>query len=397
MNTTTNATTNTATQRNTIPDLLIVGAGILGLSAAIQAAKAGLKVRLFEKDAAPVGASRRNFGMLASSTITNPSSIWRQHALASRQFYQDIQQHSDISLCQRDGLYLAGNSTELALLQEFASLCGNYGIHSQMIDPAYIAAHYGYLDASRLQGGMLLNGDYSVEPDRVANALLQYARHQQHIEIMTNACVTQVHSEAQAVRLVLADGQQFMGKKLLICHGETTDLLYPQLLRQSGIQRCTLQMALTAPAPYQLNASLYSGLSLRRYPAFEICPGFDSFMQQPVAQIVQDYGIHVLVKQTANGGLIIGDSHEYRGLEQPPQYHQMEAVNQFIVDYCRDTWGMQLPPVQQRWNGYYLSHPSQLALLNQPEPNVFIASAIAGKGMTTGPGFMLDVLQQHIF
>ena len=36
-------------------DLIIVCAGILGLSAAIQAAEQGLKVKVFEKDAQPVG------------------------------------------------------------------------------------------------------------------------------------------------------------------------------------------------------------------------------------------------------------------------------------------------------------------------------------------------------
>ena len=35
-------------------DLIIVGAGILGLSAAIQAAEQGLKVQVFEKDAQAV-------------------------------------------------------------------------------------------------------------------------------------------------------------------------------------------------------------------------------------------------------------------------------------------------------------------------------------------------------
>ncbi|WP_396327499.1 FAD-dependent oxidoreductase, partial [Klebsiella pneumoniae] len=45
-------------------DLIVVGAGILGLSAAIQAQEQGLKVCIFEKNAKPVGATRRNFGMV---------------------------------------------------------------------------------------------------------------------------------------------------------------------------------------------------------------------------------------------------------------------------------------------------------------------------------------------
>ena len=42
--------------------ILIVGAGILGLSHAYAAAKRGLKVRVFERTGTPLGASVRNFG-----------------------------------------------------------------------------------------------------------------------------------------------------------------------------------------------------------------------------------------------------------------------------------------------------------------------------------------------
>ncbi len=68
----------------TMTDLIIVGAGILGLSAAIQAAEQGLKVKVFEKDAQPVGATRRNFGMIGTSTLAKPDSQWREYALETK-------------------------------------------------------------------------------------------------------------------------------------------------------------------------------------------------------------------------------------------------------------------------------------------------------------------------
>ncbi len=78
-------------------DLIIVGAGILGLSAAIQAAEQGLKVQVFEKDAHAVGATRRNFGMVGTSTLSRPDAKWREYALETRDFYPRIQAHPDIS------------------------------------------------------------------------------------------------------------------------------------------------------------------------------------------------------------------------------------------------------------------------------------------------------------
>lgn len=67
-------------------DLIVVGAGILGLSAAIQAQEQGLKVCIFEKNAKPVGATRRNFGMVGTSTLTHPEQQWRKYALETRCF-----------------------------------------------------------------------------------------------------------------------------------------------------------------------------------------------------------------------------------------------------------------------------------------------------------------------
>ena len=86
-------------------DLIIVGAGILGLSAAIQAAEQGLKVQVFEKDAQAVGATRRNFGMVGTSTLSRPDAKWREYALATREFYQRIQAHTTATQSQQHNLF----------------------------------------------------------------------------------------------------------------------------------------------------------------------------------------------------------------------------------------------------------------------------------------------------
>ena len=379
-----------------LADLLIVGAGILGLSAAIQAANTGLRVIIFERNVSPVGATRRNFGMIGTSTLAHPSGLWRQYALESRKFYQDIQAETNISFQQRDGLYLANTDEEWQVLQEFAGLSPDHAIPSRLLSKEQLAQDYQYLDPDRLKGGLLLPEDYSVEPSQIGNALLSVVRAHHNIRVLTQSCVTQVKSADNHVSLKLADGQYFSAKKILITNGDVTDILYPDLLQQAGLKRCALQMAKTLPFHQSLNASIYSGLSIRRYPAFEICPSFDVLMRASVPEIVDAYGIHILIKQTADGGLIIGDSHEYHTLDEPPQFHQREALNRFITGYCHEQLGIKLPEIQERWNGYYLTHPTEQVLVAEPDPNIHIVCAIAGKGMTTGPGFMLNLLKNNI-
>jgi len=220
-------------------DLIIVGAGILGLSAAIQAAEQGLKVQLFEKDAAPAGATRRNFGMVGTSTLSRPDAKWREYALETRKFYQRIQAQHDISFQQRNGLYLANTELEWQVLHEFAQAAPDYRIPVELLN--------------RQQ----------VEPHLAGSRLLQHAQ-QLGVEIHCNACVVRARSKDGLAEIQLASGQRHAAAKVLICHGEVTQILYPEILQQLGLQRCSLQMALTRPLAHELQASIYSGLSISR-------------------------------------------------------------------------------------------------------------------------------------
>ena len=66
------------------------------------------------------------------------------------------------------------------------------------------------------------------------------------------------------------------------------------------------------------------------------------------------------------------------------------------MQYCKENIGLELPEIESRWNGYYLTHPTELACVTEAEPNIFLVSAIAGKGMTTGAGFMKEMLENYV-
>lgn len=378
-------------------DLIIVGAGILGLSAAIQAQEHGLKVCIIEKDAEPNAATRRNFGMVGTSTLAKPETKWHEYAVKTCDFYKKIQDKTDISFQKRSGLYLANTELEFNVLKEFSESAAAYGIASQLLSPKMLSNRFDYLrPKSDFEGALIVENDYSVEPHLIGLRLLDYAR-SIGIELITNSSVIKTFSESGVCNAILANSECYSSSKILICHGATVDILYPDLLKQSGAKICTLQMALTKPFDQQLDMSIYSGLSIVRYPAFEICPSYAALQQNEQSNLVKDYGIHILIKQNEFGELIIGDSHEYDEIGDTPRYEQREEINQFILQYCSENIGINLPEISKRWTGSYLSHPEKMALVTEAEPNIYLISAIAGKGMTTGAGFMQEILEQKIF
>ncbi|MDN8221954.1 TIGR03364 family FAD-dependent oxidoreductase [Acinetobacter baumannii] len=378
-------------------DLIVAGAGILGLSAAIQAQEQGLKVCIFEKNAKPVGATHRNFGIVGTSTLTHPEQQWRKYALETRSFYQRIQAETDISFEQRQGVYLANTALEWQVLNEFAERANSYQIPVHLFSHEELVTQFSYLNPSQqFQGGLVFEEDYSVEPHVIGQRLLAYAE-RKGVKIYTNACVVQTQYQHEICQVRLASGEAYRANKVLICHGEVIDVLYPDLLQSLNLKRCGLQMALTQPFHQNLNASLYSGLSISRYPAFEICPSHAELVKASQQGFIKEFGIHILIKQNEFGELIVGDSHEYHSINEAPQFEQREEINEFIQAYCHEKLGLTLPPIQKRWNGYYLTHEHELACVTEAEKNIFLVSAIAGKGMTTGAGFMKEILEQNIY
>ena len=108
------------TMKSTNPtnfDLIVVGAGIVGLAHAYTAAKRGLRVCVIERDAACVGASIRNFGFI---TVTGQGAgdTWRR-AKRAREVWGEVAPQAGIAAVHH-GLWLtAFRPKAMAVLEAF--------------------------------------------------------------------------------------------------------------------------------------------------------------------------------------------------------------------------------------------------------------------------------------
>ena len=178
-------------------------------------------------------------------------------------------------------------------------------------------------------------------------------------------------------------------------NGAENRTLFPQFFRASGLRICKLQMMQTVPLPLRtLPLSILSGLSILRYPAFKSTPSYATLRQQPVDDDLRAFGIHLLFKQAVDGSVIIGDSHEYSDFQDASISEEYTncRINDAILRYGKRMLALPSWQIEQTWNGYYLHHPQREVYTETLDGNIHITTGIAGKGMSTGPGFS----RQHV-
>jgi hypothetical protein len=146
-------------------------------------------------------------------------------------------------------------------------------------------------------------------------------------------------------------------------------------------------MMRTAPQPdgWRLGPSLAAGLTLRFYPAFEICSTLQQ-LKGRIASEMPDYdrwGIHALVAQTGQGELTLGDSHEYG---QAVDVFDKPEIDELILRYLGTFLQAPTVDIAQRWHGVYAKHPGRPFVSLEAAAGVRIVTATGGSGMTLSFG-----------
>ena len=91
-------------------------------------------------------------------------------------------------------------------------------------------------------------------------------------------------------------------------------------------------------------------------------------------------GVHLIVTQSADGSLIVGDSHHYGAAADP---FMTSAVEKLILDEFRDALGFPPPPVIERWTGVYASAEGMTMFAEAPAPDVRLVMVTSGTGAST--------------
>ncbi len=375
-------------------DLVVVGGGVLGTFHAYHAHKAGLKVALLEKDHKPQGATVRNFGQVVPSGMNTK---WQRYGRKSLRIYKKIQSKLDISVRQEGSIYLASDDEEMQLLEELRQINKDNEYMSILFTKAQCLSRYRGLSPNYVKGGLFFPEEITVEP-RVMIARVQHYLRKKGVHIFYSAQVVECLEMARGVTVHVADGRSFMAKKVIICNGSDFKTLYPTVFKESDLEVSKLQMLLTKPQPnFMLPGSILTGLSIRRYEAFAECPSYLAIKNREDDDTPEKkWGVHILFKQTVDGHIILGDSHEYADAERMDDlgFDLNMEIDDLILAKAREIFQLPTYDIAQRWYGLYSQCKSKDIYQNTIERNIHIVTGIGGKGMTGSAGFAREHINQ---
>lgn len=224
-------------------DLVVVGAGVIGLATAYAARQRGLRVAVLERNAQCIGASVRNFGFV---TVTGQrrGEHWRR-AMRTRDIWQQIAPQAGIDVVHQ-GLYVLAQRPEaLDVLEAF--LQTEMGQGCRLLSRAEAAR-----ELPLLQDGVgVLHSPHErrVESRDAIPLLSRWLQQSLGVDFYWNTPVRQI----DLPRVHTSQGL-FHAGHCVVCPGHDLNTLYPELIAQAGISLCTLQMMRGASGPAAASA-----------------------------------------------------------------------------------------------------------------------------------------------
>ncbi len=360
-------------------DLVIIGAGIAGLAHAWAAARRGRSVTVLERDRQAVGASVRNFGMVWP--VGQPAGFAHTTALRSRELWLEYARAADLYHRPVGCVHLATRPDEIAVLEEFAARASDLGYAGELWTAAATANRSPLARRDVVKASFFSPTELNVDPRQAIARGPEFlaARH----AVRFRFGVTVTHVEPGQLRT--ATGESIHARQILVTSGPDLRTLFPAVLAASGMQLCKLQMLKTRPVKGDSGPMIASGLTLRHYANFAVCPSLAALKARVAAETpeLDQLGIHVMVSQAADGGLILGDSHEYG---EPIQPFDTDDIESLMLRELRQIVELPHWEIAQRWHGVYPKLAGQTHFLAQPLPGVVLFNGLGGSGMTLSFG-----------
>jgi D-hydroxyproline dehydrogenase subunit beta len=287
-------------------------------------------------------------------------------------------------------LHLAYHPDEAAVLQEFADIGPAAGYACEWLNFAETMKRSPAAVPDGLKCGLWSGTELTVDPRQILLCLPAFLK-ESGVDLHYGEMVRSID-----LPVIETTRGKYRAETAIVCTGVDFQTLYPDLFAGSGLTRCKLQMMRTAAQnSWELGASLAAGLTLRFYKAFRLCTTLEMLKARIAAEKPEydRWAIHILVSQTADGAVTLGDSHEYG--DSLDTFDKAE-IDRLILNEAQSFLRLPSWTIAEHWHGVYALHPELPFFAASPAPGVRIMNGVGGSGMTLSFG-LAERTQKSLF
>ncbi|WP_369214778.1 TIGR03364 family FAD-dependent oxidoreductase [Streptomyces flavofungini] len=360
--------------------VIVVGAGVVGTMHAWHAVERGHEVVQIERESEARGASLRNFGQIWVSGRAGGEEL--DTALRARELWEGIGERvPGLGFRANGSLTLVRDERERAVA-EAALARPDAAARGHKLLTADEARALNPALRGEFSAALWCERDAAVEPRtaqvRLREALLRSPRYtflpnREVREVVGAGAVRDDHGQVHAGDVVVLATGAWLG-------GLVRELAGPDL----PVRRVRLQMMQTEPLGEALTTSVADADSFRYYPAYA-SPALDALNAgQPQTPTAAAHRMQLLMVQRADGGLTVGDTHEY---EHPFAFDTLEDPYDHLTEVVEGFLGRPLPKVRRRWAGVYAQCVDTSRVVHRQEVHegVWLVTGPGGRGMTCSP------------
>lgn len=230
-------------------DVLIIGGGLMGTSAAFFLRRRGVSVTLLERGLVGQQASGTNFG-----NVRRQARFLPQLPLANRAFeiWKRLPQliDDDLEFLQSGHIRVAYTEEQVGVLEKYARDAREYGLELELIHGDAMRARWPFL-GKEVRAASLSAEDGHANPRLSAPAFARAAR-RIGAEIVENAEVLDLAKEGGEFRASCADGRVFRAPSMIVASGAWGDAMSARFGEPVPLVARGPQIGVTEPMPYRI-------------------------------------------------------------------------------------------------------------------------------------------------
>lgn len=388
-------------------DIIVIGGGVIGVCAALYAARAGHRVVLLEKGRIAAEQSSRNWGWIRQQG-RDPDEL--PIMVEAHRLWNELsaQTNVDIGLRQTGTTYLATTDAHMKGYADWLPAAQANGLDSKILSAREVAAQFPQMQIAGFKGALVTPSDLRAEPWVAVPALAAIAA-REGVHIVENCAVRVLEIAAGRVVGVATEAGRISAPEVVLAGGAWSSLF----LRNHGINIPQLSVrenvAATEPLPdVHAGAAASRKVALRRRAdggytlappgAPELFVGPDAFRAFPkyLAQLyAEPFGQRLLPFAPKGFPDAWGTARRW-GAEQKSPFEAMRVLDpapnkRKIAKLVRDFQQMfpELPPVRLKavWAGMIDTMPDLVPVVDRASslPGLTIGTGMSGHGFGIGP------------